>query len=121
VRYISTRGGAPACDFDGALMSGLAPYGGLYVPQRWPRLSPSAIDALRGRSYAEMASRLVAHYVGGCVPATELAALIDESYAGFDDPAVAPLKQIPTACGSWSYSTDRPSPSRTSRSSCSGV
>ena len=94
MRYISARGCAPACDFDGALMSGLAPDGGLYVPEVWPRLSAPAIAALRGLPYPEAATRLVAHYVGGCIGDAELAPLIEESYAAFDDPAVAPLRQL---------------------------
>jgi len=38
MRFASTRGGAPAVSFSAALVQGLAPDGGLYVPQRWPQL-----------------------------------------------------------------------------------
>ena len=94
MRYISTRGAAAVCDFDGALLSGLAPDGGLYVPEDWPRLSPPAIRALHGLSYGATASRLIAHYVGGSTAEPELGSLIEESYRTFDDDAVAPLKQL---------------------------
>ena len=41
-RYVSTRGQAPETDFADALLRGIAPDGGLYMPTAWPRLSPSA-------------------------------------------------------------------------------
>ena len=44
--YISTRGSAPALDFQGATLAGLASDGGLYVPSAWPRLSTGEIAAL---------------------------------------------------------------------------
>jgi len=37
VKYVSTRGEAPPIDFEDVLLSGLAPDGGLYVPESWPR------------------------------------------------------------------------------------
>ena len=94
MRYVSTRAAAPACDFDGALLSGLAPDGGLYVPADWPRLAPADIAGLRGLAYPETAGRLIAAYLRDSIAAPELAALIEDSYRGFDDPAVAPLKEL---------------------------
>ncbi len=94
MRYVSTRGGASACDFDGTLLSGLAPDGGLYVPEEWPRVSPAGIGELRGLTYTEIAGRVIAPYVSECIPAAELHALIEESYRAFDDAVVAPLKQL---------------------------
>ena len=38
MRYVSTRGAAPALAFDDVLLAGLARDGGLYVPESWPRL-----------------------------------------------------------------------------------
>ena len=38
MKFISTRGQAPAVSFGAALTQGLAPDGGLYVPERWPAL-----------------------------------------------------------------------------------
>ena len=45
MRYISTRGGAAPVSFEEVLLAGLAPDGGLYVPQVWPSLSPDEIAA----------------------------------------------------------------------------
>jgi len=94
LKYVSTRGGAPALAFDDVLLTGLAPDGGLYLPARWPRLTRSEIAALAGLSYAETATRVMAPFVGAAIDAETLARTIDEAYAGFDHPAVAPLRQI---------------------------
>ena len=53
MRYISTRGRAPALGFDEALLTGLARDGGLYVPETWPTLTGPEIRALAGLPYAE--------------------------------------------------------------------
>ena len=43
MRYISTRGEAPALDFEGVTLAGLASDGGLYLPETWPRFSRDEI------------------------------------------------------------------------------
>ena len=94
VRYISTRGDAPVLSFSDVLLTGLAGDGGLYVPETLPTLSTAELRALRGRSYAEVATRVMAPFVGGDIGADDFAALVADAYAGFDHKAVAPLKQI---------------------------
>jgi threonine synthase len=94
LRYISTRGEAPVLGFDDALLAGLARDGGLYVPESWPRLSSEEIRAFKGKSYAEIATRVMAPYVAGSVLETDFPGLVRDAYAGFDDPAVAPLRQL---------------------------
>jgi threonine synthase len=94
LRYVSTRGGVPPCDFEQALLDGLAADGGLYLPQSWPRLDRDRLDALRGASYQEVAATVLAPFVEGVLTETELRDLIDKAYAGFDHVAVAPLRQL---------------------------
>ena len=62
--YISTRGSAPALDFEGATLAGLASDGGLYVPREWPRFSADEIAAMAGLPYAELAARVMQPFVG---------------------------------------------------------
>ena len=100
MRYISTRGQAPARDFAGVLLAGLAEDGGLFVPESWPSLAPAELRAMRGLPYAEIAARVLHHFVGDCVPFDVLQAMCRDSYAGFGSPAVAPLVQLDT--GLWS-------------------
>ena len=68
--YISTRGEAPALEFDDALLTGLARDGGLYVPRAWPKLDRQAIAAMPGRSFAEVAADNLALFSGA--PASDV-------------------------------------------------
>ena len=61
LRYVSTRGTAPVLGFEDVMLTGLARDGGLYVPESWPRLAPSDIEALAGLPYAEIAARVMEH------------------------------------------------------------
>ncbi|MGH7067523.1 MAG: threonine synthase [Acetobacteraceae bacterium] len=94
MRYISTRGRAPALDFAGVLRAGLAEDGGLYVPEAWPEFSAAEIRSLRGLSYPELAAAVMAPFVGGAV--RDLPRLTEAAYAGFAHPAVVPLVQLET-------------------------
>ncbi len=94
VNYISTRGGSPALDFNGALMAGLALDGGLYVPEAWPHVTPAEIAALAGKPYAAIAAAIMGRFVDGAVPPDELSRLLEDAYAGFTHKATAPLVQI---------------------------
>lgn len=94
VRYISTRGRAPALDFAGVLRAGLAEDGGLYVPETWPEFSAAEIRSLRGLSYPELAATVMAPFVEGTV--TDLPRLTEAAYASFTHPAVVPLVQLET-------------------------
>jgi len=94
LQYVSTRGSAPALDFEEVLLAGLARDGGLYMPESWPSLSPEALRALRGAPYGEVAFRVMRPYVGDSVAADDLRAMIEDAYAGFGHKAVAPLRQL---------------------------
>ncbi|MGE3275403.1 MAG: threonine synthase [Vicinamibacterales bacterium] len=67
-RFISTRGAAPAVALGAALAAGLAPDGGLYVPEAVAPLPAGALDDLRGASFADVAVRLARHLLGGALP-----------------------------------------------------
>jgi threonine synthase len=94
LRYVSTRGEAPALSFEGALLAGLASDGGLYMPESWPRLAPDEIAALAGLDYAQAAYRILKPYLEGDPALAELEDLLEEAYAGFHHPVIAPLRQI---------------------------
>jgi threonine synthase len=94
VRYISTRGAAPALGFTDVLLAGLARDGGLYVPERWPTLSADDIRKLRGQSYEQVAFRIMQPFIGAEIADGELQAMIAGAYGAFRHRAVAPLKQL---------------------------
>jgi len=94
VRYISTRGDAPALGFIDVTLAGLARDGGLYVPESWPVFPSEKIAALAGRPYAEVACEVVRPFVGGTIPDADLDRMAHDAYGTFRHPAVAPLTQI---------------------------
>jgi threonine synthase len=94
VRYISTRGEAPALGFIDVTLAGLARDGGLYVPESWPVLSAQQIAALSGRPYAEVACEIVRPFVGGAISDADLSRMAHDAYGTFRHPAVAPLAQL---------------------------
>ena len=94
MRYISTRGQAPALDFVEVMLAGLARDGGLYVPESWPALDQAAIAGLAGRPYAEVAVEVIRPFVGDSLPQADLARMAREAYGTFRHPAVAPLVQL---------------------------
>ena len=94
MRYLSTRGRAPALSFEDVLLAGLARDGGLYVPETWPRLGPDW-DRLAGLDYADLAVEVMRPFLGGAF-ADEFGALVADAYRGFGHTAVAPLVQTGT-------------------------
>lgn len=94
MRYVSTRGEAPALDFTGAMLSGLARDGGLYLPDHWPRFSADDWRALRGKPYQDVAFAICQPFVAGSIPDADLRAMIDAAYASFGHVAVTPVKQL---------------------------
>lgn len=94
MRYVSTRGSAPALDFEGVTLAGLASDGGLYVPRQWPRFTMAEVAALRGLSYVETAVRVMAPFVGDSLSEEELRSLCTQAYGRFSHEAVTPLVQL---------------------------
>lgn len=92
--YVSTRGAAPALDFAGATLAGLASDGGLYVPHQWPRFSEQEIAAMAGLPYAELAARVMAPFVAGSLSEERLLELTTAAYGRFAHAAVTPLVQL---------------------------
>ena len=92
--YISTRGQDGPLGFEQALLSGLARDGGLYLPIEWPCFAKAEIAAMKGLSYAELAGRIMAPFCDGEISQAELTVMAAEAYAGFDDPAIAPLVKL---------------------------
>lgn len=94
MKYVSTRGGVEPQSFEDVVLTGLAPDGGLFVPEQLPRLSEAEIAAMAGLNYSELAFGVMKPFVDGAVPDADLMALIDKSYESFHHDAVAPLVQL---------------------------
>ncbi|AQA20325.1 threonine synthase [Halioglobus japonicus] len=94
MKYISTRGQAPALNFEEVLLTGLASDGGLYVPETLPTFSEAEIAAMAGMNYAQLAQKIITPFVDDCIPEADLKAILEETYAEFRHEAVAPMVQI---------------------------
>ncbi len=79
MRYISTRGRVPAQSFCDILLGGLAPDGGLYLPETYPQVDRADLDAWRNLSYAELAHRILSRFIDD-IPAADLQAICDKTY-----------------------------------------
>jgi threonine synthase len=94
VKYISTRGEAAPQDFAEILLAGLAPDGGLFLPETWPRFSAAEISAFKAKPYADVAFAILKAFTGDSFADPELKADIDAAYSGFDVPEIAPLVSL---------------------------
>ena len=90
MRYVSTRGDAPARSFGDILLEGLAPDGGLYLPEEVPRID---LKTLRGRPYVDLAAGILSRYMDD-VP--ELGRIVRATYTArlFGGDEITPLRTL---------------------------
>lgn len=91
MRYISTRGGVKPVTFTQAVMMGLATDGGLLLPETIPTIGAATLTRWSQLSFQELAVEVMLPFVGDDISREELAALVQESYADFAHPEVAPV------------------------------
>jgi len=94
VQYISTRGGASPLGFCDATLAGLAPDGGLFVPETYPTLSEAELAAQACRPFEHVASAVLTRFAGGDLPPEAVAQDVDAAMATFVHAARTPLVQI---------------------------
>ena len=90
MNYVSTRGLAPPLGFDDVMLTGLAPDGGLYVPDVWPEFTSSEIAALQGLSYPALVAAISALFMDGS--AGDLGGIAEDAYAPFE--RLVPLTEL---------------------------
>lgn len=90
MKYISTRGNIAPVGFKDAVMMGLATDGGLLLPEAIPQIDRETLTAWSKLPYRELAFEIISLFATD-VPATDLKALIDRSYASFEHPETTPL------------------------------
>jgi len=95
VRYVSTRGGARPQPFTDILLEGLAPDGGLFLPEKFPRLGAAELAAMRGMGYRELAFAVLSKFAGD-IPAADLRRLVDRSYtkSAFGGDDITPVRRL---------------------------
>ncbi len=104
MHYISTRGHASAPRFCEILLGGLAPDGGLYLPQSYPKVSGDELNAWRQLSYADLAAEVLKKFATD-IPADDIAELTRRTYTaavycngrpGDDLSQITPLRVLET-------------------------
>jgi len=102
MQYASTRGQCPPQTFSEILLGGLAPDGGLYLPQHYPQIGDAELNAWRGLSYAELALEILRRFATD-IPEADLRALTARTYtaevyrnarAGDDAARITPLRVL---------------------------
>ena len=95
MQYISTRGDPTPRSFSQILLEGLAPDGGLYIPDRYPQVDDGILTSWRGLSYAELAYEILSLYIDD-IPAADLKALAEKTYTAevFGSEAIVPLRPL---------------------------
>jgi threonine synthase len=100
--YLSTRGHPERKRFCDILLEGLAPDGGLYLPERYPQISDAQLTELREvyhkQGYAELAFRLLSLYIDD-IPAADLKRLCEKTYTAevFGTGEIVPLRHLEDA------------------------
>ncbi|GGJ90949.1 threonine synthase [Pseudomonas matsuisoli] len=94
MRYISTRGQAPALNFEDVLLTGLASDGGLYVPENLPRFTQEEIASWAGLPYHELAFRVMRPFVEGSIADADFKQILADTYGVFAHASIAPLRQL---------------------------
>ena len=79
MQYLSTRGQAPALEFCDILLGGLAPDGGLYLPEAYPQVTRTELDEWRTLPYRALALRVLEKFITD-IPACDLKSLVDRTY-----------------------------------------
>ena len=94
-RYVSTRGGMTPRPFTEILLEGLAPDGGLVVPESYPRLTRDELAALRPLGYQDLAFAIISRFVDD-IPAEDLRTIIDRTYTAdaFGSDEITPVEPL---------------------------
>lgn len=95
MKYISTRGGMAPLEFSDILLEGLAPDGGLAVPQTLPQVSAETLESWRGLSYADLAFEVLSLFATD-IPSDDLRRLTRAAYTPqiFNSEDIVPLRPL---------------------------
>ncbi|MDH4224870.1 MAG: threonine synthase [Deltaproteobacteria bacterium] len=91
--FISTRGNTRPYSFRQTVMAGLAPDGGLFMPQTLPDVR-GRLEEWKDLSFQDLCLEIISLFTEDEIPREELKGLIDKSYRVFDDPSIIPVKRV---------------------------
>ena len=84
MKYISTRDDKKEYSAEQVLNFGLAPDGGLFIPNEIPKFSNNQINALKGKNYFEIANFILTPFLSDLFDAPTIKKIIEEAYSKFD-------------------------------------
>ena len=93
MRFISTRGQSPSLGFSDAVATGLAPDGGLYLPETLPHFNAADLASFTPLSYPELCFEFLSRFATDIPPET-LRSLIAKSYTTFTHADIAPIVKL---------------------------
>ncbi|MDR0855347.1 MAG: threonine synthase [Christensenellaceae bacterium] len=93
MKFVSTRGKSPAVSASQAILNGIAPDGGLYVPEEFPALSKDDLETLQTMTYAERAAYIISLYLTD-YSYKDLEVYTKKAYSLFDGEDAAHIKLI---------------------------
>ena len=95
MKYISTRGHTAHKPFSEVLLMGLAPDGGLMLPESYPHISRETLEQWRGMSYAELAFEVMSLFITD-IPSDDLRDIINRTYseAVFGSAKITPVRTL---------------------------
>jgi len=95
VKYISTRGATDRKTFGEVLLMGLAPDGGLMLPEHYPQINRAALDKWRGLAYADLAFEIMRLFATD-IPEGDLRAIINRTYTAeaFGNAEITPVRTL---------------------------
>ena len=80
MKYISTRGGSPKLNFSEVLLGGLAPDGGLYLPEHYPNFTDDELNDMRDLSYQDLAFYIFEKFIDD-IPSNDLRDIVNKTYS----------------------------------------
>ena len=95
MNYISTRGKTAPMQFSDVLLMGLAPDGGLMLPEEYPQIDEATLNQWRTLSYPELAFEIMQLFATD-IPKDDLKTLIDKTYTvqAFGNPDITPVRTL---------------------------
>lgn len=95
MKYLSSRGGMAPCTFSEILLEGLAPDGGLAVPEHYPQISLVQLQDWKSLSYADLAFEVLKHFATD-IPEADLKSLTQKTYTAtvYGTEAITPIRPL---------------------------
>jgi threonine synthase len=95
MKYLSSRGGMAPVTFSEILLEGLAPDGGLAVPESYPQISLALLESWKNLGYADLAFEVLKHFATD-IPEADLKALTAKTYtkAVYGTEEITPIREL---------------------------